>query len=241
MARESTLRRTLLVLAAAVAFAGCGDEETQPAAPATTKDGTTTTKESTTTAERGFVPIQEVSALANIFAAGQKDPYNSATGGGGAGEVPPVWHLPKGARIITFPRITGKITPVEGIAFEHGPEGGKWDKTDSQPLGGISGIVHRRKFLFLTGVFLTAARPSEPAPPRLNFTQDDQFDVLAPRIGQTFYVGDGEGRRYRVPRGATRLALGFVDHRCLVGSRMCAPGWYNNNAGALEVTVQVST
>ena len=239
------LTALIVVVLAAGALAACGDEATDDdaaSAPATQMSQTETAPgvtepETTSAVTRGeFNRPTPVSARSNIFAAGQKDQFESATGGGGAGEMPPVWDLPAGVRIVMFPRVTGKITPAEDVAYEHGPDGGKFDVTDVASLGGISGIVHRRKFLFLAGVFLTDARPSEPAPPRLNFTKPERFDMLAPLIGQTFFVGDGERRRYRVPSGATRLFLGFADHHC-PGSRNCPPGWYDNNGGHLMVTV----
>jgi hypothetical protein len=90
--------------------------------------------------------------------------------------------------------------------------------------------------MFLVGVFLTDAAPSDPAPPRLDFSRHDRRGLLAPRLGQTFMVGDGKGRAYRVPSGATRLYLGFADAYQYQG----APGWYGNNGGKLTVTVRAS-
>ena len=90
--------------------------------------------------------------------------------------------------------------------------------------------------MFLVGVFLGDSPPKRPAPQRLDFTETEQFDVIAPPIGQTFFIGDGKGRSYRVPRGATRLFVGFADGFFYQG----APGWYGNNAGQLRVTVAVA-
>jgi hypothetical protein len=89
--------------------------------------------------------------------------------------------------------------------------------------------------MFLVGVFLTDDEPSDPAPPPLDFTGDEEFEELAPEIAQTFFIGDGEGRTFRVPTGATRLFLGFADAFLYEGP----PGWYGNNAGEFEVTVAV--
>jgi AAA ATPase domain len=50
-----------------------------------------------------------------------------------------------------------------------------------------------------------------PAPPRLDFTDRERFDTLAPAMGQTFLIGDGKGRRFVVPANATRLYVGFAD------------------------------
>jgi hypothetical protein len=108
--------------------------------------------------------------------------------------------------------------------------------TDVTSYEGISGIVHRGNGMFLTGVFLTDDPPSELAPQRLDFTDREQFEVLAPEIAQTFFVGDGEGRRYCVPAGATRLFLGFADAFLYQGP----PGWYDNNDGELDVIVAVA-
>jgi hypothetical protein len=70
-----------------------------------------------------------------------------------------------------------------------------------------------------------------PAPPRLDFTDRERFDTLAPAMGQTFLIGDGKGRRFVVPANATRLYVGFADAAGYQGR----PGWYANNAGHLNV------
>ena len=103
--------------------------------------------------------------------------------------------------------------------------------------GGISGIVHRRNGMFLVGVFLTDDPAPRPPPRRLDFTRRERFHVLAPRIAQTFLVGDGKGRSYRVPARATRLFLGFADGYLYKG----LPGWYGNNEGELSVTVDMAS
>lgn len=89
--------------------------------------------------------------------------------------------------------------------------------------------------MFLVGVFVSDDEPADPAPERLDFTGEETFEELAPEIGQTFLIGDGQGRRFLVPAGATRLFLGFADAFLYEG----APGWYGNNAGWLEATVAV--
>jgi hypothetical protein len=100
---------------------------------------------------------------------------------------------------------------------------------------GISGLVHGGNGMFLAGVFLSDDPPSEPSPERLDFTKNEDFDELAPEIGQTFVIGDGQGRRYLVPDDATRLFLGFIDAGLFQGD----PGSYNNNAGELLVTAEL--
>lgn len=176
-----------------------------------------------------------VPARANIFGAGHREP--PAPGGGGPGVLPPVWRLPDGAqRAVSFTRATGRVIPIAGVSDANGPAGDGIGGTDVSSYGGISGIVHRHNGMFLVGVFLTDDPPSKHAPPILDFTERNRFRSLAPRVGQTFLVGDGRGRTYRVPPGATRLFLGFADAYHYQGP----PGWYDNNAGQLTVTVEVA-
>jgi len=176
-----------------------------------------------------------VPARANIFGAGILTA--PAPGGGGGGVLPTAWRLPRGSnRVVTFPVVTGEVNPIVQGAPYNGPGGDLAGPTDVKSLKGISGIVHAKNGMFLVGVFLTDAKPRRPAPPRLDFTEKEQFDVLEPLIGQTFFIGDGKGRSYRVPSGATRLFVGFADGYLYQG----APGWYDNNAGRLQVTVAVA-
>ncbi|MCP9487590.1 MAG: hypothetical protein MSC30_17220 [Gaiellaceae bacterium MAG52_C11] len=183
---------------------------------------------------------KKVPATANIFGSGFAAAPQPA--GGGGGTLPPVLRLPRGSadaapRIVTFPKIVGKVNPIVRMAPYNGPGGDGVGPTDVSSWPGISGIVHAKNGMFLVGVFLTDARPKRPSPPRLDFTGKEQFDMLAPRIGQTFFIGDGKNRSYRVPSAATRLFLGFADGFLYRG----APGWYGNNAGSLSVTVEVTT
>ena len=123
--------------------------------------------------------------------------------------------------------------------------------TDVKSFQGISGVVHRTNGMFLVGVFLTDAPPSDPAPPRFDFStttitaqdaeelilaNEEEFGALTPEIGQTFLIGNGKGRSYTVPAEATRLFLGFADAYLYEG----CPGWYGNNLGHLTVTVDVT-
>jgi hypothetical protein len=173
-----------------------------------------------------------VLATANIFGAGYSNA--PAPGGGGAGTLPPGWRLAAGSnRIVTFPRITGTVTPIENSAPNNGPEGNGEGPTNVESWQGISGIVHASNAMFLVGVFLGDAEPQLPAPSRLDFSENERFDSIAPALGQTFFIGDGVGRRFVVPQGATRLFVGFADAYFYVGK----PGYYGNNAGYLEVVV----
>jgi hypothetical protein len=185
-----------------------------------------------------FQLSQVVPATANIFGAGRDQA--PAPGGGGAGTVPPVWELPSGSTIVTFPCATGEVTPFSGQSLRNGPagdtRGAGGESTDVTSYQGISGIVNRGNGMFLVGVFLTDDPPADPAPERLDFSDNEDFDLLEPLIGQTFFIGDGGGRRFAVPDTATRLFLGFADAFLYQG----APGYYGNNSGELEVTVNVA-
>jgi hypothetical protein len=172
---------------------------------------------------------------ANIFGAGRG--VAPEPGGGGGGVLPPGWRLPEGSgRVVTFPQITGKVTPIVGEAPYNAAGGDHRGPTNIESLKGISGIMHFTNGMFLVGVFLSDSAPTRPAPPRFDFTETERFKVLAPRIGQTFLIGDGKGRSYRVPPRATRLFVGFADGFFYQG----APGWYGNNDGQLRVRVNVT-
>ena len=175
-----------------------------------------------------------IPARANIFGAGQAEPPDP--GGGGAGESPPMVPLPPGAnRVLTFPSVTGRVNPIMDYNDWNGPAGDGIGGTNVESFDGISGIVHRANGMFLVGVFLSDGMPETPEPPRLDFTNGMPDDPLAPELRQTFLIGDGKGYKYAVPVEATRLYLGFADAYLYRG----APGWYDNNAGELKVTVNI--
>lgn len=176
---------------------------------------------------------KRVNARANIFGAGLT--AAPQPGGGGAGWLPPMWQIPRSAGVVTFPRIVGMVSPLDEASF-NGAGGGGWGSTDVQSYGGISGIVDGKNGMFLVGVFLTSSPPKRPSPDRLDFTNKERFRVLAPELSQTFFVGDGKDKSYRIPKGATRLFLGFADSYWYQG----LPGWYGNNHGSLVVTVEFS-
>jgi hypothetical protein len=218
---------TLLIAMAASGLVACGSDP-----PPATSTGET----STVTVATDGTAAKDVPGQANIFGAGLDVP--PAPGGGGAGVLPVMWPVPPGtAGVVTFPTVTGEVNPIEGLAEPVGAAGdaGKYGTTDVKSLGGISGVIHGRNGMFLVGVFLTSGPPAATAPERLDFTDRDMSQVLEPEIGQTFLVGDGRGIKVRIPDGATRLFLGFADGYLYKGD----PGWYDNNAGHLTVTVAV--
>lgn len=185
--------------------------------------------------EIDFDANQVVPGRANIFGAGRDLPPEP--GGGGAGQLPPVWLLPTGSgRVVTITCAAGRVIPRDSDGIANGSAGDAYGPTDIESHEGVSGIIDAHNGMFLVGVFLTDSSASDPAPERLDFTDNETFDVLAPKIAQTFLVGDGIGRRYRVPSDATRLFLGFADAAAYRGE----PGYYGNNRGSLEVSVEVT-
>lgn len=176
--------------------------------------------------EIDFDANQVVPGRANIFGAGRDLPPEP--GGGGAGQLPPLWLLPTGSgRVVTITCASGRVIPRDSDGIANGSAGDGYGPTDIESHEGVSGIIDAHNGMFLVGVFLTDSSPSDPAPERLDFTDNETFDVLAPKIAQTFLVGDGIGRRYRVPSDATRLFLGFADAAAYRGE----PGYYGNNGG----------
>jgi hypothetical protein len=75
-----------------------------------------------------------------------------------------------------------------------------------------------------------------PPPLPTGITDNEDFNLLEPEIGQTFLIGDGVGRGYLAPQGATRLFLGVAEGMYYVGP----PGFYFNNSGELQVKVDVA-
>lgn len=203
--------------------------------PLTTLRSQAIAKRCPTATEGEIDPSEVVLATANIFGAGRDVP--PAPGGGDGGTLPAATTLPTGlARVLTFPRVMGCVNPIAMYDEWNGPAGDMIGPTDIASFGGISGIIDANNGMFLVGVFLTDGLRAKPAPERLVFTAAEHFAELAPEIGQTFFVGDGLGRRYLVPADATRLFLGFADAFLAEGD----PGWYGNNVGELQVTVEVT-
>ena len=223
--------RTLLV-AATAGLAGCG-ADAPPRASVEARVVPTATPMVEIEGELGQ-PVT-VPGTANIFGAGRERP--PAPGGGGAGVLPARWMVTSAAkrRVVTFPRITGSVSPIDP-AQANGPGGDGIGSTDVTSYRGIAGIRHEGNGMFLVGVFLPDVELLDHAPPRLDFTKRDRFRSLAPRIGQTFLIGNGKGRSYEVPPGTTRLYVGFADGYRYIGK----PGWYDNNGGQLAVTVKLA-
>ena len=191
-----------------------------------------------------------VDAQANIFGAGHITPsVPPAIPPGTVGTLPPGFSFPAGpGKTLKFSSITGTLNccsfdsqePPAGPTV-NGPDGGPFasGSTDINAIGGISGLIHGNRSMFLVGVFLDDTEPTDPAPARLDFTGNDNFPVLFPLLRQVFFIGDGltgtgtgSVQQFRVPATATRLFLGFVDAMDFHGD----PGFYDDNLGELNVT-----
>lgn len=211
-------------LAIGVLVTGCG--------PSASERGSDASPSASTVASTDPA-LLTVAATANIFGAGHELMPQPA--GGGGGTEPPLYRLPSGTgRTVHFEDVAGTVIPIVDVGLENGPEGAGGGRTDIESTGGISGIVHDTNTMFLVGVFLTDDEPADPAPERLDVT-DESFTSLAPQIAQVFLIGDGSGHKYTVPDDATRLFLGFADANRFVGE----VGFYGNNTGSVEARVVV--
>lgn len=180
-----------------------------------------------------------VDAKSNIFGAGLNTP--PAPGGGGAGILPPSYQFAASARqVLTFNNVTGSVTCCGVNGGYAGPDGAVW-RTLVPSHGGISGINHSNRFMFLAGVFLTDAAPGNSAPAVLSFSDAQDFSELSPQVGQTFFIGDGRNasgqiQQFHIPSNATRLYLGIVD----AYNFNSAPGYYADNFGGFNANFQVA-
>lgn len=186
----------------------------------------------------------------NVFGAGRTSP--PAPGGGGGGTLPQMLQLPavQSGAYFSLAAAFGEVSCCSGgFGSFNGPDGGSnaSGNTDVNSFGGISGLTHSGKTMFLAGVFLSDEEPSGDAPPRLDFSEGaDNFEELSPLLNQSFFIGDGlffhedslrhfDAQKFYIPAGATRLALGFVDGFEFDGD----PGFYNDNTGFLTVVLGV--
>lgn len=184
-----------------------------------------------------FAATVFVDGSANIFAAGHASP--SAPAGGGAGSLPTSVVLGTGGNIVNF-AISGTVTYNGGGNF-YGADGGQYigAATNISSFGGISGIQHDSRTMFLVGVFLDGTEPSGFGPSILDAT-NDSFPSLNPELNQAFFIGDGltgtgsgSTQQFHIPTGATRLFLGFADGVDFSGPH----GNYGDNSGTLTVDV----
>jgi hypothetical protein len=237
---QITLVMAIAATGVLTACSGGGNKAEGGSMTQTSPSAATTAPHASTEGEGTSCPagLTMVSGQANIFGAGSD--FAPGPGGESGGLVPPSVELPEGLSVITIPTITGKVSPMSALVGYNGAGGDGKGATDITSYGGISGIVDRRNGMFLVGVFLTNEAPSTSAPKRLDFTKRERFRTLAPDVGQTFFIGDGRGRTFRVPGGATRVFLGFADAYSDGHFYQGHPGYYGNNGGHLCVQVKAA-
>lgn len=211
--------------------------------PTTSTTTTTTTTSTTTTTIAAGSQSATIDGRANIFGAGHTVP--PAPGPSGPGILPPEVRLPAGTAHVTVSNVSGQVSSAS-FSFNDAEGRTGFEGTDMSSYGGISGITdtNQGRQFFLIGVFTGDAEPFDPAPPTLDFSQNESFLELAPVLNQLFFVGDGltaygtgTVQRFDVPTGATRLFLGFADGAGAGGAFHGLPGAYDDNSGALTATV----
>lgn len=158
------------------------------------------------------------------------------------GVMPSTITLAPGGGIVSFPKVVGRAScnGPDGVDADGGGCAG--GNTDLQPANKLSGMIHHERTMFLVGVFL-GPKPSAKAPKTLDFSDKalgTKFEKLEPQLGQVFFIGDGHPgdsggatHDFVVPKGATRLFLGYADGFGFQGT----PGAYGDNKGGLAVTV----
>jgi len=193
-----------------------------------------------------------VDAKSNIFGAGHAvapDP-----GGGGGGVLPAAYAFSAApGQVLEFSSAAGVVSCCGSPAYVgNGPDGAQFasGSTDILPFGGISGILHGQRTMFLAAVFLDDSEPADPAPARLDFSVlalGDMFSSLSPQLRQVFFVGDGltgtgggATQVFAVPATATRVYFGFAD-AFQFGDPSSLPGYYDDNVGELQVEFDVTS
>ena len=228
------MRLALAAVSLMLVSAACrGDVTSANARPVSPLPGTMAPQVSTGSC--GDETTVVVPGRANVFGAGIDE--LPAPGGGGGGEAPICITLPASAATITVPRTWGSLsfTPLRApelhfhkcpggaeAVLAYGPDGdtggcpGEVPGGTILPAGVVSGIASEDRVGYLTGVFLPARWAEPSPPPMLDFEGRYDFDRLAPRLGQLFFIGDGRTddgvlQRFQIPAHATRLYLGIAD------------------------------
>jgi len=173
----------------------------------------------------------KVDAKSNVFRAGSGD----ADANGGGEPAPSVTFEPGAGKVLSFSSVSGSVSCCGGGDEFNDADGGTFagGVTDVESAGGISGITHPNKTMFMVGVFTDSSTAQPPGPARLDATSGEN---LTPRLFQTFFVGTGKGRQIQVPPTASRLYLGFADASSFTG----VPGSYDDNVGELKAVFSIS-
>lgn len=172
----------------------------------------------------------KINAKSNVFAVGEG---GLDTNGGGVA-APSVTFEPRAGQVLTFSNVAGRVSCCGSGEEFNDADGGTFagGVTDVESAGGISGITHPTKTMFLVGVFTDNNKATPPGPERLNATDSKN---TTPKLYQTFFIGTGKGKQIEVPPTATRLYLGFADGYNFTGS----PGSYDDNVGELVATFSI--
>ncbi len=176
-----------------------------------------------------------VDGRANLWAAGR------ATASSGL--LPPSYRFTPGAgQVLTFSNVNGTAecsSPGSVCPNMTGPDGVPIPDQSGGGLSavqGLSGILSRSAGYFMVGVFLDDNAPDGTPPEALDFTNAG-FTKIDPKIGQVFFIGDGQGsggqQQFFIPPTATRVFLGLADG---VGSPCC----YDDNLGGFNVTLNIA-
>ena len=178
----------------------------------------------------------KIDARSDIFSASK-----ATANAGRGGKLPAAITLAKGGGHIEVVGVKGRVgcKPGASEAADGGACAG--GSTMLTAADAVSGITHRQRTLFLTGVFL-ADKPGKPAK-ALDFSDDKvgtTFATLEPALGQAFFIGDGltgtdsgDRQKFVIPKGATKLYLGYADGFSFQG----APRYYGDNKGGLSVAL----
>lgn len=186
---------------------------------------------------RAVVPAGlTVPATANLFGAGHQG-FVAQPPGFNPGTFPPSMAIPAGASILSLAGVTG-LVDCGGPCGNIGPDGGPLE-VNIASSSGISGVIDStpgKAAMALMAVFLNDSEPADPAPARLNFTNNHNFGDLYPLLRQMFYVGDGVTdsgtvQSFHVPAGATRVFFGIADGALF----LTGPRDYGDNTGSFSL------
>lgn len=179
------------------------------------------------------IPI-EISAQANLYFYEITD---TSTVRGGAG-IPPVEIDIRGVKMISFEDAEGTVSCFGDFDSTYfGADGGAYgQKTDVGERGALSGIQHKKKVMFVTGVMISEYSRLDPPYPADDYTERENYEELYPPFNQAFFIGDGKNakgvqQRILVRGDATTLYIGFAD--CLQGPASN----YRDNKGTIKMTV----
>ena len=189
-------------------------------------------------AQAAFAVDVSVDARCNIYGAGHLPPNDAPTVGTHGGGLPPVLILL--AALSNAPALrflaSGSVSycPSCGV---NGPDGAGFISA-APSYNGVSGITNFPG-RSLIAVFVGEVEPTNPAPAPLDFAIiGTNYATLAPGLRQMFFIGDGltangMAQVIRVPTGASRLYLGFID----AYSYTDTPDGYDDNSGSFSVAV----